>query len=166
MVTLNAFDLVIIGLVALSAVIGVFRGFVKEVLSLAAWIGAFWVSWVFAVPAGRLFDTVLDKPALRVLAAGMALFLATLVVATLIGHLIQRTITRTGLAGPDRILGLLFGALRGVAVVVAVILVLRLLSFQDAQWWQQSALLPYFDRLGAALVQVLRPEVADALGYR
>jgi membrane protein required for colicin V production len=166
MVTLNAFDLIIIGLVALSAVIGVFRGFVKEVLSLAAWIGASWVAWVFAVPAGRLFDTVLDKPALRVLAAGMALFLATLVAATLIGHLIQRTITRTGLAGPDRMLGLLFGALRGVAVVVALVLVLRLLSFQEAQWWQHSTLLPYFDRLGAALVQVLRPEVADALGYR
>lgn len=166
MVTLNAFDLVIVGLLVLSAVIGVFRGFVKEVLSLAAWVGAFWVAWAFAVPAGSLFESMLDKPQLRVLAAGMVLFLATLVVATLIGQLIQRTITRTGLAGPDRMLGLLFGALRGAAVIVALVLVLRLFSVQEAPWWQHSALVPYFDRLGAAVVQLLRPEVAEALGYR
>ena len=166
MLTLNAFDLVIAGLVALSAVVGVFRGFVKEVLSLAAWIGAFWVAWAFAVPFSGTFSGLLDSPALQVLAAGLVLFLATLVAATLVGQLIQKSITRTGLAGPDRILGLLFGALRGGAGIVALVLVLRLLSLQDAPWWQQSALVPYFDHLGALLVELLRPEVADALGYR
>ena len=164
--TLNVFDLVIVAVIALSAVVGVFRGFVKEVLSLAAWVGSFGLAWYFSVPSSVVFDSFFDRPILRVLAAGLLIFLGTLIAATLIGQLIHKTIAGTGLAGPDRVLGLLFGALRGTAVVVAVVLVARFLSFQEAPWWQQSAFVAYFDYLGALLVDVLKPEVADALGYR
>lgn len=137
-------DWAIVAIIAVSALISIKRGFVKEALSLVVWIVAGVVAWLFGGAVAQHLTNFIDIPSARVIAACALLFVATLLVGGLISFLIGELIRVTGLSGTDRFLGMFFGAARGALLVVVLVGLLSLAPVQQDIWWQQSTLLPHF----------------------
>jgi len=118
--TFNVIDLVVIVVLAFSAGLALMRGFVREVLSIACWIAATVVA-LLALPAIRpVLAPAIGIVWLADILGGAAVFIATLVVLTLLTHLLVKTIRASPLSPLDRGLGTLFGLARGVLILALV----------------------------------------------
>ncbi|CAD5376511.1 membrane protein required for colicin V production [Pseudomonas sp. OF001] len=137
-------DWSIIALIAISGLISLTRGFVREALSLFGWLGASVVAWLYGGALAGHLAPYIELPSARVIAAGAILFVVTLMIGALVTHLFGLLVQATGLTGTDRLLGMVFGVARGVLLVVIVVGLLSLAPVQQDPWWQQSALLPEF----------------------
>ncbi|MGE7994045.1 CvpA family protein [Pseudomonas sp. NPDC089554] len=137
-------DWAIIAVIAVSSLISLKRGFVKEALSLLIWIIAGAVAWMFGGSLSQYLESYIQTPSARVIAGCTILFVATLLVGAMINFLIGELIRVTGLSGTDRFLGMAFGAARGALLVVVAIGLLSLGPVQQDPWWQESRLIPQF----------------------
>ena len=137
-------DWAIIAIIAISSLISLKRGFVKEALSLVTWIIAGVVAWMFGGALSQHLTDFIDMPSARVIAGCAILFVATLLVGALVNFLISELVRVTGLSGTDRFLGMVFGGARGALLVVVLTGLLSLAPVQQDPWWQQSSLLPHF----------------------
>ena len=133
-------DVVIVVVIVASAVFGVLRGLVKEIVALGIWVAALLLGVVFAAPLGALIADSLG-PRLQAGLGFVAVFIAVLLAGALLQRFLGRLIDSTGLTGTDRTLGLLFGAARGVIVVIVALIVLRPFA-EDRPWWPESQLIP------------------------
>jgi membrane protein required for colicin V production len=141
---MNWIDYAIIGVILLSAVISLIRGFVKEAISLAIWFSAFFIASQFYADLAT-YLTKLDDLMIRNGVAIAILFVSTLVLGGLINYLISQLVEFTGLTGTDRVLGLVFGALRGILMVSALLFFLDTFTPMPAStWWATSVLIPEF----------------------
>ena len=137
-------DWAIIAIIAISSLISLKRGFVKEALSLVTWIIAGVVAWMFGGALSQHLTEFIEMPSARVIAGCAILFVATLLVGALVNFLISELVRVTGLSGTDRFLGMVFGRARGALLVVVLTGLLSLAPVQQDPWWQQSSLLPHF----------------------
>ena len=137
-------DWAIIAIIAISSLISLKRGFVKEALSLVTWIIAGVVAWMFGGALSQHLTEFIEMPSARVIAGCAILFVATLLVGALVNFLISELVRVTGLSGTDRFLGMVFGGARGALLVVVFTGLLSLAPVQQDPWWQQSSLLPHF----------------------
>lgn len=160
MPTLTYIDFIILGVVLVSALISVLRGFVKEAISLASWVLAFWVSATFAGKLSQLLAGALTVVQLRLAISFVILFLATLLVGGLANYLVSSLVSRSGLSGTDRALGVVFGVLRGVVVVAVLSLLAGLTTLTQAPAWSESLLVEYFQVLAVWIRDHLPEEVA------
>jgi membrane protein required for colicin V production len=140
--TLNQIDTAILIVIAISAAFGLWRGFVKEVLSLLSWIAALLVARVYSVPIAGLLVNMIESESIRCVAAFALLFVIVIMIGTLINHFMAKLLTITGLKFLDRLLGAVFGLARG-AVIVLVILFILNVFVSETEWWQESTLIPY-----------------------
>lgn len=170
---MNWTDYFIAGVVAVSVLVGLWRGLVAEVLSLAIWIGSIWVAWVFGPSVAAYFEHSIRTPQLR-LAAGYGIcVVGVLIVGALVHAIFRRLVAGAGLSGPDRGLGMLFGFARGVLLVALLVFLLGFTAVTREPWWRQSLLLPQFQsvaivigrHLPASTARYLHPspEVLDGL---
>nr|WP_238936091.1 CvpA family protein [Pseudomonas weihenstephanensis] len=137
-------DWAIVATIAISALISLKRGFVKEALSLCTWIIAGVVAWMFGGSLSEYLSGYIETPSARVIVGCTIMFVATLLVGAMINFLIGELIRVTGLSGTDRFLGMAFGAARGALLVVVAVGLLSLGPVQQDSWWQESRLLPQF----------------------
>ncbi|GIZ13577.1 CvpA family protein [Pseudomonas sp. NCCP-436] len=137
-------DWAIIAIIAISSLISLKRGFIKEALSLLTWILAGVVAWMFGGALAQHLAGFIETPSARIIAACAVLFLATLLVGALVNFLIGELIRVTGLSGTDRLLGMVFGAARGGLLVVLLVGLISLAPVEQDAWWQQSQLVPDF----------------------
>lgn len=141
----NWADWAIIAILLLSSLISLKRGFVKEALSLAIWVIALAVASLFAPKFAPLLAAYIEAPSLQQMVAFAALFVATLLIGGGVNYLLSTLIKATGLSGTDRMLGVLFGLVRGLIIVMVILLYLpKILPVNEDQWWSQSALIPQF----------------------
>ena len=154
---MNGFDYAIIGVLALSILVGVWRGFIGEVFALAFWVVAFWVAWTFGPTLAEQFSASISVPSVRVVLAYALCFVAVLVAGAIIGFLLRKLISGSGLSGTDRLLGMVFGLVRGAALVVLMVLLMKFTPVVRDDWWQSSRLLPTFEA-GAQWVTEKLPE--------
>ncbi|HEX7046848.1 MAG TPA: CvpA family protein [Gammaproteobacteria bacterium] len=138
-------DWIFIGVILLSTLVGLWRGFVREALSLATWIFAFWLAWAFSDNAAAWFERWIDTPSLQVLAGFALLFFIVLVIGALVNHFAAIALERTGLTGTDRAVGTVFGLLRGGVLVAALVLVGLLLKLNRDPWWEHALFIEYFE---------------------
>jgi membrane protein required for colicin V production len=142
---MNWADWTIVGIVAVSGLISLQRGFVREALSLVNWGLAFIIAITFRDQLALLLADAVETPSLREMLSFGILFAATLIVGALVNHLICELVKITGLSGTDRLFGMLFGLTRGVIVVLAILLLLpSVVPVDKDSWWQQSQLIPRF----------------------
>jgi len=147
--TLTAVDWVIIVVLAISTLLSLWRGFVREALSLAGWVAAFLVANLFVDQMASLLAGTIDNITGRYVAAYAILFVTTLVVSTFATYLAGQLIKATGLTVLDRVLGTVFGFSRGIIIILVCVFVLRqLVPPPDLLWLDQSVLMPHVDMLG------------------
>ncbi|MFM2589261.1 CvpA family protein [Vibrio sp. TBV020] len=153
---MNTLDIVILGVIGLSALISLVRGFAKEALSLVIWFGAFFIASQYYAKLAVYFSNIQDEM-FRNGAAIAALFIATLVIGAIVNYVIGQLVQKTGLSGTDRVLGIVFGGLRGVLIVSAALFFMdAFTSFPDSQWWKGSQLVPEFSRVIAPFFEHLQ----------
>lgn len=160
---MNWTDYIIIGVLGLSIMIGLWRGLVSEVLALVIWAAAFWVAWIFGPRLAARFGHVIELPSARIIVAYALCFVAVLILGALLRFVVGRLIEGTGLSGTDRLLGMLFGFVRGVLLVTLLVFLLGFTAFTRDPWWQQSVLLPHFQRAAAWMGQRVPAEVGKYL---
>ena len=141
---MNWLDFVILGVIGLSALISLVRGFAKEAMSLVIWFGAFFIASQYYAKLAVYFTNIEDEM-FRNGAAIAALFVATLIVGALINYVLGQLVQKTGLSGTDRVLGVVFGALRGVLIVSAVLFFVdTFTTLNNSEWWKDSQLMEHF----------------------
>jgi len=90
----------------------------------------------------------IETPTIRTVLAFGALFIATLIIGGLLTYLLRTLVAATGLGGLDRLLGMAFGAARGLLIVLAIVILLPMaLPVKEDAWWHESRLIPYFEPL-------------------
>ncbi len=150
-------DYTILVLIIVSAIIGLLRGLVQETFSLLGWIAAIWVTLHYHQVLAFHLTAVITHPGLRLAASMFALFLATLIVSKIIGYLIATLIEHTPLSFFNRLAGLVFGAARGVLLILILILLAQSVGLSTEPWWSESRLIPPLASWAQALGQI-RPE--------
>lgn len=153
-------DIVIAGIIVLSALFSLIRGFVREALSLAGWIASFWVALTFAGDLAESFLSGISVPSLRVAVAFTILFVLTLVIMALINKLASQLIKKSGLTGVDRMIGMIFGVVRGAIIVSVLVLLAGFTTMPQDPWWQESALLDVFHEFAIWLRHTLDLDIA------
>ena len=159
-------DIAILMIIAISALISLVRGFIREALSLAGWIVAIWVALNFSSNLADLFGIYISVPSLRIIIAFTALFVTTLLLAALVNHLMVQLIKKTGLSGTDRMIGIIFGAMRGGVVVGILVLLASLTTFPQDPSWKESRLVGHFQKLAVWMGRSLSPEVVANLRHK
>ena len=136
-------DYLLAAVFLLSALMGLFRGLVKEALSLVGWILAVWCAWVFGAAVAERIPSIADDSIIELWISRMFVLIAVLILMGLISRFISHLVHQTGLSGTDRMVGMVFGMARGVVLVGLVVLMLDAAGFDADPWWQESKLIPY-----------------------
>jgi len=159
---MNGADLAILGILLVSLVVSLVRGFIKEVFSILVWAAAIFAAFQVAGPLAEALEPIIDLPSARIILAFAAVFVLVLVIGGLIGFLVGQMVEKTGLSPTDRLFGALFGLARGLVIVVLAVMLMRLTPFAEDPWWHQSGLLPTFEAM-ADQVSVWLPESVRGL---
>jgi membrane protein required for colicin V production len=156
------FDYAILTGLVVSIAWGAWRGLVREVISVAAWVLAFLGANYFGGPLAEVMPESIPTPELRVLIAYVAVFVVVLAVCTLLGQFLRRLVKVAGLGELDHVLGGLFGVARALVILLAFAIVAGLTAFPRQPAWRDSVCGPPMGRAALAL----RPWLPQALGQR
>jgi len=152
-------DYIILAIIFISAFISFFRGFIREVVSLAIWATAIYVAIHFSPTWATILQAHIKSTALAYLIAVLILFMLVLVAGMVVNFLLTLVIDKTGISMFDRLLGVLFGMARGVLLVTVLLLMLNLTSMQRDPSLQASGLAPHFAPLETWLNTLLPTEM-------
>lgn len=158
-------DILIIAIIALSAVISLIRGFVQEALSLATWIAAFTLAWLFFRSLSMELSPWIDVPSIRLGVAFVLILIGVLILGAIANHFMKILVTTTGLSGTDRMIGIFFGMARGAVMVAILVLLAGLTPFPNDPWWHESRLIPYFQEMALWLKRFLPNDIATNFHY-
>ena len=158
-------DVVILALIVLSAVLSLFRGFVKEALALASWLVALWVAMTFYEALALMLAEWISVPSAQKITAFVLLFICVLLLGALVNYLAGKLVARTGLTGTDRMLGVVFGAARGAVIVALLVLFAGLTPMPQDAWWQDSQLIGYFEEFAMWMREYLPADMAKNISY-
>ncbi len=159
-------DYAILGLIGISAVIGLIRGFITEAFSLCTWAVAFWVGLSFSREFSVYLSSLIAEPSGRIAVSFLILFILTLIVGSLVRFLLGQLVVSTGLTGSDRFAGLIFGIARGVMVVAVLVLLAGLTPIPEDHWWKESKLIAPFQSVALWLHEQLPSGVAGIVTYK
>jgi len=152
-------DYCALGLIALSALIGLARGLVREVFSLGLWVGAGWVALHYNHDFSVYLEKAIPQPSARMVVSFLIILIGILLAGGLGLFLVGKLVSSTGLGGTDRLAGLLFGVARGGLIVAVLVMLAGVTPLPQEPWWKQSKLVPPFQ----SLALWLRDQIPDGL---
>ena len=155
---MNWTDYALLTVLLVSMGVGLWRGFVVEVLSLTVWIGAFWLTIGFGADVAEVF-TGIEQPSARLFVGYACVFVGVLLLGGVVTWALGKFIANTGLSATDRVLGVGFGLLRGLVLACVAVLLMGFTSLPSEPWWQSSKLMPGV-QLGAEWMQGFLPASA------
>ena len=138
-------DAVVIATLVLSFGLGIFRGIMREILSLTSWIVAIWLAYLFGDNLAIVIVPWIESERLSSLIGYLVVFVAVLVLLSLIVALLFKLFRVTGFSGTDRFLGGLFGCLRGVVIVAVLLFIAEWTPAAGQTWFRESQIVPYFE---------------------
>jgi membrane protein required for colicin V production len=160
-------DFIVVGIMLLSGILALARGFTREVLSLIAW-GLAAVAAYFAIKQQQLIDMVLpyvDKPILAQVAVGAIAFLITLILVSVISVKISDRVVDSAVGAFDRTLGFIYGLARGLVLVAIAYMFYGWLQPPENQedWIRNAQSLPVVRGISEFLVSLMPPDIAETL---
>jgi len=138
-------DIAIAIVIAISIGIGFFRGFVKEAMSIASLLVAIWAAFNFGVAAGTLSDSWLSSPELQLWFGRVLVVVVVLMLGGLLSWGVAKLVRLSVLSGTDRVLGMMFGLVRGAVLVAVLVMAGQYSNLEEKSWWQDSILMPYME---------------------
>lgn len=162
---MNWIDYAVLAIIGVSVLFSVIHGFVRELLSLASWVLAFLVAQFFAADVAALLPAAVPNESLRLLAGFIMVFLIVLLVSTLLAIAISGLIKRAGLGATDRLLGAIFGLVRGVAVVTIVVLLAGLTALPATPAWRQAMTSAPLEALANSIKAWLPADLSKHIKY-
>lgn len=162
---MTIFDYAVLIIIASSVLVSVVRGFTREALSLAGWLIAFLAANALSGVVAGWFTPLVKDPSLRVLAAFVAVFVVTLILASLTAMAVSGLLKKAGLGLEDRLLGGFFGFARGLLIVLAIVLAAGLTALPRQPAWSDAMLSPPLEALAGALKPWLPQAVSRYLSY-
>lgn len=163
---MTPFDYVAIGVLLASMALGAWRGVIGEIIALAAWVLAFFAAKWWGDEFARQFLTGIADPVLRLVAAWALIFVIVLLLMALVRLAVRGLLKALGLGLSDRALGVLFGAARGVLIVLALVALGGMLSLAKERWWSEAYLSAPLETAVLASKPWLPPEVAKRIRFR
>jgi membrane protein required for colicin V production len=154
---LNWIDITIIGIIVLSALVGLLRGLVKEGLTLLSWLFAFGLSITFGPEVSTYLISYFASASLRHAISFISIFLGVLVLGSILSFFLKKLVDSTGLLLGDRFLGFFFGILRGIVLITLFLLIGVMTDMPHHVSWQESQFIPVFKPL-VAWVKDLLPD--------
>ena len=145
---MTAADVLIVVILLGSTIIGLLRGFVREAASLVFWILAIWAAWKFGPAVEPHLGGLLTDPNVAPWVGRLVILVLVLLLGWVIGMLLSYFTRSLGLGVMDRVLGLLFGILRGLVLVGLMTIGGELLHLNQEEWWGRSKLVPYGETVG------------------
>ena len=167
--TMNWADYAILAVIGLSMLLSLWRGFVREAISIVTWVAAFFLAFNFSDQAVALlaqWTSLPETPSVRQIIGFATVFVGTLFAGGLVNLLVGQLVDGSGLGPTDRMIGSLFGLARGVAIVALLVMLGARTALVRDPWWQQSVLLPHFQPLAEMLHGWLPPDVASGAVFR
>lgn len=152
---MTGFDYLIVAVLAISSILSLIRGFVREAISLVVWIVAGAVALTFAPKVAPALAPLITVETLRTPAAFLILFVIVIVLGSIASFVIGHALSRGGLSGTDRVVGLVFGFARGVVIVAVLVLLGGLTPLTQETWWRGSEFLPYIEPVASWLRGIL-----------
>lgn len=162
---MTIFDYTVFAILALSILLGITRGFVRELLSLAGWAIAFVVANSFAAAIAPMFPSAVGTSSTRIILAFGVLFLAALLAMGLVTMLISALVNAVGLGFTDRFLGSLFGFTRGFAVVLLIVLGAGLTTLPQEPLWQKAVLSKPLEAAALMVMPWLPQDLSQRISY-
>lgn len=161
---LNYLDAVLGGIVIISTLLSIGRGLVREILSLIAWGLSLYFAFRFADPiATQHLDKFFESYPISYMLAFGGVFMLSLFAIGLVNLLIGEIMSATKLGGIDRLLGTVFGFMRGLIIGAMVALIGTLFGMHHEKWWQEAKLAPSFVRMADWGVERLPPSVINII---
>jgi len=158
-------DYILLGVIVISALLSLWRGFVTEAISLVSWIVALWVAVVFFQDLADLLKGWIGTPSIRDVSAFAILFVGSVLVGGLVNYLAGQLVAKTGLTTTDRALGMLFGIARGIVIVAVLVLLAGLTVLPQDPWWQEALLLGHFQDMALWLRSFLPANIAESIRF-
>lgn len=150
-------DYAVLAILLFSVLLSVIRGFVRELIAIAGWIAAFIVAGLYSGTLSPYLPEAIPAEPLRAMGAFLILFVSTLIAASLVALAVSRLVKSAGLSVEDRMLGALFGLLRGALVVMVLVLIAGLTALPRQPAWTQAWVTGPLETL-ALQIKVLLPD--------
>jgi len=141
---MNAADYLVIIVLAITLVVGMIRGFMREAIALLAWLGGLWLAWRYADLVGPYLGGLLANEPQRTWVSRGIILGSVMLIAWIVGGVLSYFLPQSGLSViVDRVLGGAFGTLRGVTLIALTVILAQLVELNQVNWWKNSRLLPY-----------------------
>lgn len=154
---MNVTDYLVIAAVVVSAIVGAMRGFLREAIALLTWLLALFVAWHFSDLIEPHLGGLLAGSYVKPWAARVIIVLLILLLGAGIGGVLNHFVRLSIFSGMDRLLGFVFGFLRGFVLLGVFVILAQLLRLDDEKWWRRSLLIPY----GESIANGLRTMVGE-----
>lgn len=162
---MTVFDYAVLVIIGISVLISLMRGAVREILSLAGWVLAFYIARTYASQVVPLLPYDIPSEKLKMLAAFLILFLAVLLVTSLLSIALSGLLKEVGLGWLNRLLGGVFGLLRGLLIVTVLVLLAGMTQLPKDERWTNAMFSAPLEALAKTVLMWLPKSISQHVSY-